>query len=291
MLLMNLLKRLLKEFEYCKKVMRKHFNKNLTVSEKEEEQFQSSNSSWICEKLIVDEKLRDHCDITGKFRGTAHWSCNKFDVKIDVIPNRLEKCMAFFLNKNLVFIDSMQFMNSRLEKLVNNLLDNDFKYLTEKLGSKNVELLKQKDAYPYEYMDSLKRFGEEKLPDKKSFYSSVKDGTTGDNGKKLDGHVRDDDYLMCKIIWNNFNMKNMGDYHDHYLEKDVLLLADVFEKFIDTCLKFYGPDPCHYFSSHGLSRDAMLKVTGMRLKKIVNNDMYLFIEKGLRGGISHIAKG
>ena len=129
------------------------------------------------------------------------------------------------------------------------------------------------------------------MPDKKSFYSSVKDGTTGDNGKKLDGHVRDDDYLMCKIIWNNFNMKNMGDYHDHYLEKDVLLLADVFEKFIDTCLKFYGPDPCHYFSSHGLSRDAMLKVTGMRLKKIVNNDMYLFIEKGLRGGISHIAKG
>ena len=83
----------------------------------------------------------------------------------------------------------------------------------------------------------------------------------------------------------------MGDYHDHYLEKDVLLLADVFEKFIDTCLKFYGPDPCHYFSSHGLSRDAMLKVTGMRLKKIVNIDMYLFIEKGLRGGISHIAKG
>ena len=170
MLLMNLLKRLLKEFEYCKKVMRKHFNKNLTVSEKEEEQFQSSNSSWICEKLIVDEKLRDHCDITGKFRGTAHWSCNKFDVKIDVIPNRLEKCMAFFLNKNLVFIDSMQFMNSRLEKLVNNLLDNDFKYLTEKLGSKNVELLKQKDAYPYEYMDSLKRFGEEKLPDMNNLY-------------------------------------------------------------------------------------------------------------------------
>ena len=81
----------------------------------------------------------------------------------------------------------------------------------------------------------------------------------------------------------------MGDYHDHYLKKDVLLLADVFEKFIDTCLKFYGLDPCHYFSSPGLSWDAMLKMTGMRLEKIVDIDMYLFIEKGLRGGISYIA--
>ena len=82
----------------------------------------------------------------------------------------------------------------------------------------------------------------------------------------------------------------MGDYHDHYLKKDVLLLADVFEKFIDTCLKFYKLDPCHYFSSPGLSWDAMLKMTGVKLEKIVDIHMYLFIEKGLRGGISYIAK-
>ena len=56
-------------------------------------------------------------------------------------------------------------------------------------------------------------------------------------------------------------MKNMGDYHDHYLKKDVLLLAGVFEKFIGICLKFYKLDPCHYFSSPGLSWDAMLEVT------------------------------
>ena len=111
---------------------------------------------------------------------------DKFDVKIKVIPNGLEKYMAFFLNKNLVFIDSMQFMNSSLEKLVKNLSDNDFKYLTKEFGSKNLEHLKQEDAYPYEYMDSFKRFSEEKLPDKLCFYSSVKDRTTGDNDKKLD---------------------------------------------------------------------------------------------------------
>ena len=152
----------------------------------EEEQFQLSNTCWICEKPIDNdnEKVRDHCHLTGKFRGAAHWSCNinlqlnknvpvifqdlkgydshlifcelnKFDMKIDVIPNRLEKYMAFFLNKNLVFIDSMQFMNSSLEKLVKNLSDDDFKYLTEEFGSKNLELLKQKDAYLYQCMDTF----------------------------------------------------------------------------------------------------------------------------------------
>ena len=85
-------------------------------------------------------------------------------------------------------------------------------------------------------------------------------------------------------------MKNMGDYRNHYLKKVVLLLAAVFEKFIDTCLKFYGLDPCHYFSSPGLNWDAMLKMTGVKLEKISYIDKYLFIEKGLSGGISYIAK-
>ena len=70
-----------------------------------------------------------------------------------------------------------------------------------------------------------------------------------------------------------------------------MLLADSFEKFIDTCLKFYGLDPCHYFSSPGLSWDAMLKMTGVKLEQISDIDKYLSIEKGLRGGISYIAKG
>ena len=88
-------------------------------------------------------------------------------------------------------------MNSSLEKLVKNLPDDDFKYLAKEFGSKNLELLKQKGVYPYQYMDSFKTASEEKLPDKKRFYSSVKDGTTDNNGEKLDGHIS--------------NMKNMGD--------------------------------------------------------------------------------
>ena len=105
---------------------------------------------------------------------------DKFDVKINVIPNGLEKYMAFFLNKNLVLIDSMQFMNSSLDKLVKNLSDEDFKYIVEEFGSENLELLKQKVDYPYEYMNSFERLNEEKLPARKYFYSSIKDWKIGD---------------------------------------------------------------------------------------------------------------
>ena len=160
------IKAILKEYKYCKKIKNKHFKKNLIMSEKEQ-LFQQSSSCWICEKLIDqdDKKVRDHCHVTGKFRVAVHWNCNinlqltknvpvifhnlrgynshlifselnKFDVKISVIPNGLEKYMAFFLSKNLVFIDSMQVLNSSLDRLVKNLLDEDFKYLIEEFSSK-----------------------------------------------------------------------------------------------------------------------------------------------------------
>ena len=98
------------------------------------------------------------------------------------------------------------------------------------------------------------------------------------------------DYLTCEKVWDKFEMKNMSDYHNHYLKKDVFFMADVFEKFIDTCLKYYGLDPCHYFSSPGLSCDSMLKMSGAKSEKILDTDKYLFIQKRLRGGISYIAK-
>ena len=94
-------------------------------------------------------------------------------------------------------------MNPSLDKLVRNLTDNHFKYLTEEFGFKNLELLKQIVVYPYKYMDSHKKFSEEKLRDKKCFYSSVKHGTTGNNSENLDRHINDEDYLMCKKIGMN----------------------------------------------------------------------------------------
>ena len=136
---------ILEEYDHCKKIIKKHINKNLIMSveeeeeEEEEEIFQLTNSCWICDKLfdVEDDKVKDHCPITGKYRGAVHWSCNinlklskkipvifhnlrgydshliikkikKFDVKVSVIPNGLEKYMASTINANLAFIDSMQ---------------------------------------------------------------------------------------------------------------------------------------------------------------------------------------
>ena len=184
----------------------------------------------------------------------------------------------------------MQFINSGLDKLVKNLSDEDFKYLVKEFISENLEILKQKGAYPYEHMNSFERFNEEKLPQRKYFFSSIKKRKIDNDGKILGSYISIKDYLTCEKLWDKVKMKNMGDYHNHYLKKDVLLLADVFEKFIDTCLKFYGLDPCHYFSSPGLSWDAMLKMTGIKLEKTSDIDKYLFTEKRLRGRISYIAK-
>ena len=112
-------------------------------------------------------------------------------------------------------------------------------------------------------------------------YSSLNDGKRD----KGEGNSSDEQYLHLKSVWNTFNFNTFRDFHHHYLKKDVLLLADIFGKFISTSLKNYNLDPCHYFSAPGLSLDAMLKMTKVELEKISNADMHPFIEKGMRGGI------
>ena len=102
--------------------------------------------------------------------------------------------------------------------------DKDFRYLVEEFGSENLKILKQKGADPYMYMNSFKSFNEEKLCARKCFFSSSKKGKTNEDGKISGGHISIEDYLTCAKIWNKFKMKNMGDYHDHYL---------------CTCLKYY----------------------------------------------------
>ena len=111
------------------------------------------------------------------------------------------------------------------------------------------------------------------------FFSSLKDCG-----------ISEKEYERAVNFWRVFSFKNLGEYHDLYLKTDVLLLCDVFEKFISVCLKDYGLDPCNYFSSPGLSWDAMLKMTGVQLEKINNIDMHLFLEKAMRDGVSYISK-
>ena len=154
--------------------------------------------------------------------------------------------MTFMLGNHLTFIDSFQFMSSSLDKLVSNLPKEAFKYTSEEFTGNELSLMSQKGVYPYDFMDSFEKFYQTELPTKDQFYSILNDQ-----------HITYDEYNHAKKVWKTFNIKTMGEYHDLYLKSDVLLLADVFENFRKTCLQYYKLDPCHYFTSLGLSWDAM----------------------------------
>ena len=194
--------------------------------------------------------------------------------------------MSIIVNRNITFIDSLQFYNSSLDTLASNLEDNDFKYLVSEFGIDKLEILKRKDAYPYEWVDSYKKFKHPSLPEKKYFYSSINDGKRN----KGNEHISNEQCQHLQNVWKIFNFNTFKDFHDHYLKKDVLLLADIFEKIISINLKYYGLDPCHYFSAPGLPWDAMLKMTTVKLDKINDPDKYIFFEQGMRGGVSYINK-
>ena len=139
-------------------------------------------------------------------------------------------------------------------------------------------LLLCKGVYPYDYMDKPERMEETRLPNKEEFYS-ILNGT----------HISDEDYEHAQKVWKAFGMKTMRDYHDLYLESDVLLLADVFENFREVCMKNYELDPAWYYTSPGLSCDAMLKNTRVKLDLLTDYEMLMMLEKGVRGGVSMIS--
>ena len=138
--------------------------------------------------------------------------------------------------------------------------------------------MSKKGVYAYDFMDSLKKFDSKELPTKDQFYSILNDK-----------HITDDEYEHAIKVWKTFKIKTMGEYHDLYLGSNVLLLAEVIESFKRTCLQYYNLDPCRYFTSPGLSWDAMLKMTKIELELMTDIDMFQFIEKGMRGGVSYIA--
>ena len=217
------------------------------------------------------------------------------DGNIDCIPNNEEKYISFtkntvvgsYTNKEgktkpikhkIRFIDSFKFMSTSLDSLVNNLPDDAFNNLERYYKEEKLSLVKGKGVYPYEYMDSLERFKENKLPPKEVFYSRL----TGEG-------ISDEDYERAKKVWELFDMKTLQDYHDLYNVTDVLLLADVFENFRNICMENYKLDPAHYFTAPGLAWDACLKITGVELELLSDINMLLMIEEGIRGGVSMIS--
>ena len=311
------MKCMFEQVKNCQKIIRDNFNKPLKMTNEDEESFNEATHCHICEKKykVDDVPVRDHCHITGEYRGSAHQTCNLKlqisaekikipvvfhnlkgydghfiinelgelikkgeEISIKVIAQNAEKYTAFYISK-LSFIDSFQFMSSSLDKLSDNLEDEDFIY-TKKYFTDPVQfnLMKRKGVYPYDYMDSFSKFNDTELPHREKFYSLL-----------TDENISEDAYSRPENVWNTFNLQNMGEYHDLYLKTDILLLTDVFENFRKTCLTYYKLDPLHYITSPGLAWDAMLKMTKINLELITDIDMQLFIEKGLRGGISYIA--
>ena len=134
----------------------------------------------------------------------------------------------------------------------------------------------RKGVYPYEYIDSWEKFNETSLPIKEDFYSHL-------NMEDID----DIDYRYGNNVFKSFKLNNLGDYHDLYVKSDTLLLVDVFENVTDMCLRVYELDPAHFVSLPGLAWQACLKKTNIELELLIDYDMLLMVEKGIRGGICH----
>ena len=145
------------------------------------------------------------------------------------------------INFEIRFVDSFKFLQTSLANLVSNLQPSDFKNLNRVI-KQNISLLTRKGVYPYDYVSSIDKLKETKLPSKEDFYSKLNDE-----------EISDEDYQHAINVWNTFNCQTLQDYHDLYLKSDVLLLADVFENFRKTCLKLYKLDPCHYYTAPGLA--------------------------------------
>ena len=288
----------------------------LPMTQNEVIEFKNSNTCHICKKGNFTKenfKVRDHCHVTGKYRGPAHSKCNLMyrdqnfvpvvlhnmssydahllvkclgydDNKIDVIAKSEEKYITFTKyvpiarnNKEMMmklrFIDSYSFLNGSLGKLADTLPPTKFSETRNYFGN-HAGLMCKKGVFPYAYITDMDVLEESELPPKSKFFNRL---TNSD--------ISDAEYDHAKTVWENLNVKSLGEYSDIYLKTDVLILTDIFENFREMCMHTYDLDPLYYFTIPGLAYSAMLKYTGIELDIIKDIDILMTIERGIRGGI------
>ena len=286
------------------------------LSKEEEKQHQAATVCHICEKGPFNKndaqlyEVYDHSHFTGKYRGAAHNACNlnyqdSHDVpvvfhnlsgydghflindevdgfvgNVHLIPLNKEKYVSFIKDVNgtsikYKFIDSLRFMNSSLDKLASYMTD--LKIVEKEFADpENFALIRRKGVYPYEYINSEEKLQETQLPPKDDSFLIL--SNCG---------ISDEDYAHAQRVWQAFEFQNLLEYTLMYMKLDVLLLAGVTENFCDKSMRTYNLDPSHYYTAPGLSWDAMLKYTGIELELLEDIDMVLFIEQGIRGGLSY----
>ncbi|XP_044748775.1 uncharacterized protein LOC123309638 [Coccinella septempunctata] len=279
-------------------------------------EFKKATHCHICGKNFNFEvKVRDHNHLiaVNNYRGAAHKGCNvnykdrhtipvvfhnlsgydanfviediavRMKGKIDLLPITKEKYISFTkysyeYSINFRFIDSFRFMASSLDQLASYLVE--FPNLTSQFPEKSKEhisLLTKKGILPYDYIDSSNRFDETSLPPIEDFYNELENKP-----------CPREKYIRAQLVWEKFQCRTLGEYSDIYMKTDILLLADVFEQFRTSCHKTYGLDPANYFTLPGYTWDAMLKYTKQALKLLTDIDMYMFVERGIRGGLSQV---
>ena len=283
-------------------------------AERETDERYDGNCSYCREPLRVGYFVESHVDYNwdGTYRGAVHSKCRqhcrkkpKIPVfihnakgydnhlllhaigelegaeKLECIPNNREKLLTITYG-NFAIVDSCQHMASSLDALVSSVAlsgSEKFKITMGEFSEERLPLLLRKGVYSYERMQKWEDFELGRLPPQDEFYSSF--NRCG---------ISNDDYAHAQRVWEAFGCRTMGDYHDHYLKTDVTLLADVFQEHRRVCMEAYGLDPAHYLTAPSLAWDALLKYTGKELELLTDVDMYLFIERGLRGGISRVSR-
>ena len=299
----------------------------MIFTEEDRKQFNEASDCWICGEELGNDRVRDHCHYTGRYRGPAHNSCNLkyrkpnsvsvffhnlsgydshlFIKKIGCSTNKKEniKCIPNNEEKYITFTKTIitgQYTNKKGEvkdKSFDIVFKDSFKFMSSSLEALVNNLPKDafKNLLKYftpEQAEILKQKGfypYEYMDSVEKFNDTKPPPQKAFNSKLSGKGISDKNYKHVWNVWNTFKMETFKEYHELYNITDVLLLADVFENFRDLCLKIYGLDPVYYFTAPGLAWDACLKITGIQLELLSDVNMLLMFEKGIRGGISIIS--
>ncbi|KAL4111836.1 hypothetical protein QTP88_015719 [Uroleucon formosanum] len=261
-------------------------NIDIIISNEEQEKHDKTTTCNLCKKdfTFFNDKVRDHCHLSGQFRQSICNKCNlalKMPKFVPCLLHNLSNYDTHFIAAELGYDqknDTCRLMASKLSTLATNLITPDlekFRETAKHFSNEDLKLVTRKGIYPYEFTEVWSKLEETALPPKEYFYSTL-----------TEEHIKDEEYQHAIEVWYHFNCQTLGEYSDLYLKIDVLLLADVFENFRDICLKTYSLDADFYYTAPGLSFDACLKYTSIKLELLADYDMLLMCEKGIRGGIT-----